>query len=150
MTKRVTISISDELAERLEPWRSRINVSRVCAEALAKQVAVLEDLPKEVLELQEVISRLRQEKPESQGTDKRIGFEDGLAFARDCSYRELKRNVQAVDELRGTPFGFELPEDSKADLTERIQDGEVIEAEPYVDGWVRGLMQFWGIVKGKI
>ena len=38
----LTISISDELNTRMAPYRNRIDISRVCEKALAKEIKHLE------------------------------------------------------------------------------------------------------------
>jgi hypothetical protein len=40
--KKLTITIPDELGERLELWRDRMNISKVCAEAIAEEIGRLE------------------------------------------------------------------------------------------------------------
>jgi hypothetical protein len=42
--KKLTITIPDELGERLEQWRDRMNISRVCAEAIAEEIDRLESI----------------------------------------------------------------------------------------------------------
>jgi hypothetical protein len=42
--RKLTISIPEELARRLEPWRERMNISRVCSEAIAQEIDALEGL----------------------------------------------------------------------------------------------------------
>jgi hypothetical protein len=48
MSTKLTISIPDELARQLEPWRGRMNLSRISAEAIAEELAMLKGLPQEV------------------------------------------------------------------------------------------------------
>ena len=42
--KKLTITIPDELGERLELWRDRMNISKVCAEAIAEEIDRLESM----------------------------------------------------------------------------------------------------------
>ena len=42
--RKLTITIPDELGERLEPWRDRMNISKVCAEAIEEEIGRLETL----------------------------------------------------------------------------------------------------------
>ena len=42
--KKLTITIPDELSERLELWRDRMNISKVCAEAIAEEIGRLESM----------------------------------------------------------------------------------------------------------
>lgn len=65
---RLNITISDELYAALQTWRDRINISKICQEAIAKEVAKLEDLPRQAVELETLIDRLREEKAQSDKT----------------------------------------------------------------------------------
>ena len=42
--KKLTITIPDELGERLELWRDRMNISKVCGEAIAEEIGRLESM----------------------------------------------------------------------------------------------------------
>ena len=56
---RLNITIPDELYAALEPWRDHINISRVCQEALAREVAKLNDLPRQAAELADLVERMQ-------------------------------------------------------------------------------------------
>jgi post-segregation antitoxin (ccd killing protein) len=47
MTKKLTISIPEELWSELEPWRDRMNVSAVCARAIQEEIKLLKNLWRE-------------------------------------------------------------------------------------------------------
>ena len=42
MTYKLTVSIPTDVAHRLEPFRDRMNISRVCARAIEWEIAMLE------------------------------------------------------------------------------------------------------------
>ena len=42
--KKLTITIPDKLGERLELWRDRMNISKVCADAIEEEIGRLESI----------------------------------------------------------------------------------------------------------
>lgn len=85
MVQRRTISIPDELDARLEGLQDRINVSRVCATALEKEIAMLEVTPVEAdPDVQRLLRRLQTVK--ERWYDR--GQQDGRRWAIDVATRE--------------------------------------------------------------
>ena len=99
MVQRRTISLPDELDARLERLQDRINVSRVCATALEKEIAMLEATPVEAdPEVQRVLRRLQTVK--ERWYDR--GRMDGRRWAIDVAARqELQWAGQEVAEQDG-------------------------------------------------
>ena len=75
---RVNISISKELHENLLPFKKNINVSRVCQNALAKEIEILALIPTEDDVLQNVVEILRRGKEELKNKYKEIGFKTAI------------------------------------------------------------------------
>ena len=85
MVQRRTISIPDELDARLERLQDRINVSRVCAAALEREVAMLEATPTGTdPDVQRLLRRLQTVK--ERWYDR--GRQDGRRWAIDVATRE--------------------------------------------------------------
>lgn len=82
---RLNITIPDALYERLEQLRDRINLSKVCANALEKEVAMLERQPNITdPRIAQLLKRL-------QGAKERWyqrGHEDGMQWAVETATRE--------------------------------------------------------------
>jgi hypothetical protein len=99
MVQRRTISLPDELDARLERLQDRINVSRVCATALEKEIAMLEATPVEAdPEVQRLLRRLQTVK--ERWYDR--GRKDGRRWALDVATREeLKWAGQEVAKQDG-------------------------------------------------
>jgi hypothetical protein len=99
VVQRRTISLPDELDARLERLQDRINVSRVCATALEKEIAMLEATPVGAdPEVQRVLRRLQTVK--ERWYDR--GRKDGRRWAVDVATREeLKWAGQVVAEQDG-------------------------------------------------
>src|SRR5579884_3223901 len=82
---RLNITLPDALYARLERLRDRINLSKVCATALEKEVTMLEEQPAFT---DPRIARLVQR---LQGTRERWhqrGYEDGIQWAVELATRE--------------------------------------------------------------
>lgn len=87
---RLNITIPDVLYARLEQLRDRINLSKVCATALEKEVTMLEGQPPIT---DPRIARLLQR---LQGTRERWyqrGYEDGIQWAVDLATRDELQSV---------------------------------------------------------
>src|SRR5690349_16319221 len=97
---RLNITIPDALYERLEELRDRINLSKVCANALEKEVAMLERQPNITdPRIAQLLKRL-------QGTKERWyqrGREDGIQWAVETATRdELHLVATMLAEHDGT------------------------------------------------
>ena len=145
---RLSITIPDELAERLEPLRDRLNLSKICTEAIDREVAMMTDLPTDVKEFADLIARLRVEKAEAVQQVYQLGFERGQKYAREADYEWLV----SMEYTAGT-FG-ELPEDEREDaLGGPLVDcgpAGIPRAEDYARGFWDGAAAVWQVVKRKI
>ena len=150
-TTKLTITIPDDLAERLKPWRERMNISRICSEAIAKEVAILANLPQEVRELTDLIAKLRVEKAESQQRDYQTGFENGVNYGKRAAYKELVAWGNELPEggtlLAGKDY---LPEWAEDHLNDMLEEGWVLDWEWYVRGWRAGMASIWRLIEDKI
>lgn len=105
MVKRITISIPDDLAQELEAKKDAIpNISKVCADALRKELAVKTEAKEGVRSLSNVIERLRAERYEAVERWPQQGFKDGRRWAMDAHYKDLKWVVQYGPSMDRTDF----------------------------------------------
>lgn len=154
MAKRLTITIPDELAERLELHRDRVNVSRVAAGAIE---AVLRDL-----EAQQALSRtspkglvakMRRGIRGVAAVDERQGRSAASFWAGRLDEETL---VQAAQYLRDVEFpenyeeldsiGVSLEDvvglwenDLEQEIKELMLQGEVTNRDAYLLGWYKGM-----------
>jgi hypothetical protein len=90
---RLNLTIPDSLYERLQRLRDRVNVSKVCAVALEKELAMLEgSLTTMDPKLQRLITRL-QRVQSGRETWYQRGREDGEAWAVELAAQEELRRV---------------------------------------------------------
>lgn len=145
---RLSITIPDQLAERLEPLRDRLNLSKICSEAIGREVAMLTDLTTDVRDFGDLIARLRGEKAGVVERLYKLGFECGHSYARSAGYEWL-----ASTDYSGRTFG-ELPDgEREAALSGALADSgpAVIPlAEAYARGFWDGAAAVWQVVKDKI
>ena len=94
---RTSISIPDDLKNALEPYKSRINISAVCSQALRRAVETERLLEEHSQGLHEAISRLRAQRLEADADSKKAGYRSGATWIlRDATYADTKWFTQEV------------------------------------------------------
>lgn len=140
---RLNISISDELHTALEPWRDRLNISQICAEALTREVAKLNDLPRQAVELTELVERLQREKAHAQKYAYGQGVTDGIAWARGAAYSELHRWGEGT-------LSSQAGDGALCDALERHRNDPEFDEQAYREGWKMGIEEVWQRVQDKV
>src|SRR5690348_6816021 len=87
---RLNITVPDVLYARLEQLRDRINLSKVCATALEKEVTMLEGQPNIA---DPRIARLLQRLQSTRECWHQRGYEDGINWAVELASRDELQNV---------------------------------------------------------
>jgi hypothetical protein len=150
---RVSITIPDDLAERLEPYRDRMNISKVCSEAIERELSTLVELPVEVQKLTATIAELRMEKAELEQDDYNIGLDWGQRYAEEkARLMEFTLYETIHDSIDHITFD-KLPEDVRDNFIYSQNDapGEfVYNPEKFAQGWLDGLMAVWKVIKDKV
>jgi hypothetical protein len=138
---RLTISVPDELHRSLERFRDRLNISRVCQEALAREIAKLEQLPRGALELEKLVERLRDEKAATDRQWFAQGATDGIDWTRGAAYPEL---VAAADPAQA--LGKQGRDAIRAGVR---RHGRTVgfDEESYVAGWRTAAAEVWARVR---
>jgi hypothetical protein len=118
---RLNLTIPDLLYARLERWRERVNVSRVCALALEKELAMLEASPSgsEDPRVQRLLQRLQTH----QERWYQRGYEDGERWTIDEG---------SLDQIR--LMGEEWEDDGEYNLEEEAW--EEVGAAERIQRWV--------------
>ena len=144
---RLNITVPDELYQRIEKWRERLNLSRICKDAIGREIDKLELVPEDVRQMHQALSRLGQQKATVERSCFRKGVYDGLEWARQAEYALLKHwgeqaaNDGAMDEaLRGPAAGSASAHSKGIDWHPR----------PYAEGWISGVHQFWDRAKNRL
>ena len=157
MAKRVTVSIPDMLHEKMEKWRNSFNLSKMFQEAVSEAIQKKEDFQrriKEDLDMAEIIERLRKEKARSDRNSFEAGCDAGLQWAKSAGYDDIQyalnwnydENV-CQDPVLGDYFAGRIERNK---LMEINDSGLNEYLRLYLDGWLKGLSDFWTEVKDKI
>jgi len=144
---RLNITIPDELYAALEPWRDRINISKICQEALTQEIAKLNDLPRQAAELAALVERLQREKAHAEKFAFAQGVTDGVAWARGASYAELRRWGELGETAAGSAGGAD---GALQAALRRYRDDPAFDERTYRQGWTMGIEEVWQRVRDKV
>ncbi|MGW5363173.1 hypothetical protein [Actinopolymorpha pittospori] len=152
---RRNISIPDALVERLDRMRDRINVSRVCAVALERELRILEGQARgqdvDESKVDRLVERLRSQQSEKDRWYRR-GLRDGEKWAQEtATLHELAAFEDDWAELEQIDVADFDPEDIEGwddELPETFQTDELLRQPPlfrsaYVLGWYAGVHGLW-------
>lgn len=162
MVKRVTVSVPDELYEKMKEWGESINFSKEFQRhmgTLIRQKEEIKNLVKGDKKMQEIVERLRKEKIEVMGDPTEKGFEDGYEWAKSAHLSSLRKALK-WDPSRGYPDDEELKEYLDRIFCEDEDDEyEYLSREAwqrsqrheyndkYIDGFKKGIEAFWARAK---
>jgi len=161
MTKRLNISVSDELAARVREHKGHLNISAVCAEALERRCKTLERNKEGESAMQEVISRFRAQKAEIETESKELGFELGHSFiTKEADLPMTRELVDFYETTRHEPWDMwkglasTLSRDrgwvdKVHELADFIQENDLDYGE-FSEGFVQGVADVWDRIKGEV
>lgn len=173
---RITVYVSDELAEATNKWRDQLNLSKIASSAIISEIAKLEKLPDVPDELGTLVATLREQKDNLQSESYHNGFEWGtdISFVEELftygDFLDLERRMENDPSPRSysgewLPISFR---DKLVDLLSEFvcrhenisivgfdSDSLLHPMNKYdFDEWARGLsngaLAVWKKVKGKI
>ena len=157
MAKKITISIPDMLHEKLEKWRQSFNLSKMFQEAVTDAIQKKEDFHKRIkedLDMAEIIERLRIEKLKSEGDYTENGRAEGLLWAKNAHYDELRYALEwepgakpLQDRVLGDYLAGLLEKDTLMDLS---SNGINEYTQVYISGWKKGVQEFWEEIQDKL
>lgn len=157
MARKITLSIPDMLHEKMEEWRRSFNLSKMFQDALSEAIQKKEEFQKRLQEdanMSEIIDRLRNEKKLSEGNYLDRGKNDGVDWAKKAHYDDLMQALvisssaeAATDSPMASHITATIGRDPVMDVS---SDGLNKYARLYVDGWRKGIMEFWNAIKEKI
>lgn len=162
MARKITISVPDELYEKMKSWKSFLNFSRIFQVAVSGIIQKKEALKSKVrndTDLTSIVARLRKEKIDYELNLMEWGRKDGLEWCKTAHYREIQyalcwrpRQNPHHDEQLGEYF-FNKFEEYKKRLTStghNAQEWLNLFSDRYVRGWKESVESFWEEVKDKI
>ena len=143
MSHNLTITVPEDLWEKIEKWRSRLAIAKICQAALAAEVAKFEDLPEQIEELEEIIHRLKTEKIDFERESYARGFVEGISWAKQASYAQLgeKAEIATKRDQSDWILGEDVPTGDEF---------EIADALCYQRGWLDAVLHFWELVESKL
>ena len=141
MADRINITIPSSLNERLQLVKGKLNVSRICQEAIEKAVSIEEINNADIPAKDKLSQRVRREKEEATLAWASTGFTDGREDALDLSYdacQQLEQNSEISQDTRTWVISkhFKYYDNPNEDY--------------YFEGWIQGAMSIWEEIKKEI
>ncbi len=174
--KKFTLSVSDELAERIDRYRDHLgNLSGLFQKAVDEKITKKEQFDvrlKEDPDIDEIAARLRQEQKEADNDFSEEGKDKGLYWAKRASYSDLK--YAALRTFGGPYPHFHVPNSIFQDevigeyLQEVLLENRILfpvcpgddnwewdedfdsSQEQWFYGWQTGVVEFWDHVSTKL
>jgi hypothetical protein len=141
---RLTVSIPQDLHDRLDRWRDNINISRICQEALERELLRLEELPQDAMALGDMVRRLSEEKADGDRHWFSQGVADGMTWARGAAYVDLKAAAtSSLDASLGAKAALR-----KGANAHRSRPG--FDSDAYGTGWRFAAAEIWRRVETKL
>ena len=154
---RTTISLPDALVERLEPLKTRINVSEICRTALETRVANHERIGEfEGDEMEQLIERLRIQKQQAEPVCYSLGAEKGREWAiKEASFDDLVYYTNPGSHARAhgeLEFPGDLDTEHYWDDLRQYVDGmgKFYDPDAFKKGFRDAVDDVWNAVKDKI
>ncbi len=161
MAKKITVSVPDELHQKMTEWRESFNFSKIFQKAVSSMIQRKEEFQTRLrsnIDMAAIADRLRREKLESQSESSELGKKEGVTWARSAHYEELQyalrwlpeKNPQR-DEVMGDYFARLFA--SNKELLPATPEGNAGPNEfvrTFLAGWKEGVDAFWDEIKDKI
>ncbi|HQL00820.1 MAG TPA: hypothetical protein PK090_08605 [Smithellaceae bacterium] len=162
MAKKITLSVPDELYEKMKDWKSSLNFSQVFQSAVSGMILKKEAWTSKVrseIDLSSIVARLKKEKNDLESNIAEWGKKDGLDWCKTAHYDELQYALSWIPPQnpdRDTELGMyfsEMFKKYKKRITASGRDAQErfsIFSEKYIKGWKEGVELFWREVKDKL
>ncbi|MHC4137648.1 MAG: hypothetical protein ACYTDU_05450 [Planctomycetota bacterium] len=157
MSVRFNVSLPDDLAERVEPYRDSINLSALLADAVEKEIDRMEALEIKPKTKKSRIAELNAQRRVAGQADREQGFADGAAWANeDATYEQAEALYQAVHAALSEPRSIAgIADCLAAKLLEDWFDEWDDELKPthedlYWEGFAEGVHKAWGSLREEL
>lgn len=159
MAKKITLSVPDELHEKMDKWRSSINFSKTFQKAIDSIIAKKENFNKRLIEdidLSDVLKRLKKEKLDFEEKYKNLGKNLGFEWSKAAHYTDLIYAVDwkpkgdpTKDDRLGNYFSSVISSDPYL-KTKKIIDEKNENLTKLLIGWKEAVTEFWIEIKDKL
>ena len=97
MTRKITISVSDELHEKMMKWKDSFNFSKIFQKYITREIEYKERFQAKLKEDQSMEEILAEGDFESEGGQYQTGKDFGFAYAKSLRYHELKPYEEFIE-----------------------------------------------------
>ena len=157
MTQKITLSLPDFLYEKLEEWRASFNLSKLFQDALADAIQRKEEFKKRISEdfdMADIIKRLKQEKQNWEKKYYALGKTEGVQWAKIAHYSDFlyvlkfKDTYQLISDSKMSEYFKKLYD--ATNLSKNRESGPADDEQMFMDGWFKGVLEFWNQIKEKL
>ena len=161
MSKKITVSVPDDLHLKMTEWRESFNFSKIFQKAVSTMIQRKEEFQKRLrsnIDMAAIAERLRREKLASQNESSELGKKEGVKWARSAHYKELQYALRWLPEEN--PQRNEVMGDYFTDLfatslalQRSVPEGDMESSEivlTFLSGWKEGIEAFWNEIKDKL
>lgn len=161
MSKKITVSVPDELHQKMTEWRESFNFSKIFQKAVSTMIQRKEEFQKRLrsnIDMAAIAERLRREKLASQTESSELGKKEGAKWARSAHYKELQyalrwlpeENPQRNEVVGGyfTDLFANKPALQGGSPKDDIESSEFV--RNFLSGWKEGVDAFWNEIKDKL
>jgi hypothetical protein len=161
MSKKITVSVPDDLHQKMTEWRESFNFSKIFQKAVSTMIQRKEEFRKRMrsnIDMAAIAERLRREKLESQTESSELGRKEGLRWARSAHYKELQYALKWTpsetpqrDEPLGDYFAHLMANNRELHIGGPGGSRETDEfTRSFLSGWKEGVDAFWAEIKDKV
>lgn len=144
--RKLTITIPEKLAERLDLWRDEMNISKICAEAIETRVLVFEagherwPRSMEPTPFQKAYTQMVFDVVGQHDHERQLGYDDGAYYAEQHTPDEAYYE-QVVERVKS----HRLPEPAERELAKLREVAEVLhDGMRYRLAWLKAAGEVWG------
>jgi hypothetical protein len=158
MSQRINISVPDELYQKIQHFKERLNMSRICRGAIIHAIHIEEMRDQVDEDIEKLATVFREERKESNRGFFKEGFKDGMKDALRMDYERMssvafaQEDSEEVFEAGASEDSLEKRENAAFETATGIIVGYAEDDARYfyVEGWADGFSDVWRRVCEKL
>jgi hypothetical protein len=159
MSQRINISVPDDLYQKIQTFKERLHVSRICQEALLRAIRIEEMRSQVDDDIEQLAIVFKEERKEYSQKFYEEGFRDGMKDAFKTDYEWMcqvayRRDAppEEVFEIGASKDTDEKLANNAFETADMTDDGYLLDDahDFYVEGWVAGFIDVWYRVCAKL
>ena len=147
---KISIHIPDNVLEKVRAHKDRLNISKICSNALLKEVEIVSNVPPMVEQTRKLIEKLRKDMHRQQVESFNLGISIAQNFLKKVSYDQLRYWGSIVFSERKR---LVLPEEIENYLEKESLENKFkmpFNRQAFNKGWLTVMRRTWETVKDKI